>query len=56
VRAKLRVSSDVGRHAEWLAKDLELGFEAVYLHNVGRNQDEFLDAFAARVLPAPRRA
>jgi coenzyme F420-dependent glucose-6-phosphate dehydrogenase len=54
VRNKLRVSSSVDRHVEWLASDLELGFEAVYLHNVGRNQDEFFDTFATHVLPALR--
>ena len=52
VRAKLRVSSSVDQHVEWLSKDVELGFEAIYLHNVGRNRDEFVDAFAVRVLPA----
>jgi coenzyme F420-dependent glucose-6-phosphate dehydrogenase len=55
VREKLRVSSDVSRHVEWLSKDVELGFEAIYLHNVGRNRDEFVDTFAAHVLPALRR-
>jgi coenzyme F420-dependent glucose-6-phosphate dehydrogenase len=49
---KLRVSSDPGRHAEWLAGDIELGFSVIYLHNVGRNQEEFIEAFAGRVLPA----
>jgi hypothetical protein len=48
------VSSDPGRHAAWLAKDLELGFSAVYLHNLGRNQEEFLEVFSGRVLPALR--
>lgn len=51
---KLRVSSDLGRHAEWLAGDVALGFSAVYLHNVGRNQEQFVEEFAARVLPALR--
>jgi alkanesulfonate monooxygenase SsuD/methylene tetrahydromethanopterin reductase-like flavin-dependent oxidoreductase (luciferase family) len=54
VRERLRVSSDPGRHAEWLARDLELGFSDVYLHNVGRNQEEFIETFAARVLPSFR--
>lgn len=50
----LRVSSDLGRHVEWLRGDAELGVDAIYLHNLGRNQDEFIGAFAERVLPALR--
>jgi alkanesulfonate monooxygenase SsuD/methylene tetrahydromethanopterin reductase-like flavin-dependent oxidoreductase (luciferase family) len=47
----VRMSADLGRHAAWLEADRELGFERVYLHNVGTNQDEFIDAFATSVLP-----
>jgi probable non-F420 flavinoid oxidoreductase len=54
VRDRLRVSADPGRHADWLAADLALGFSGLYLHNVGRNQEEFIEAFAARVLPRLR--
>jgi hypothetical protein len=28
-----------------------MGFDAVYVHNVGRNQAEFIRAFGERVLP-----
>ncbi len=47
----VRISADPARHAAWLADDLELGATHVYLHNVGRNQLAFIDAFGARVLP-----
>ena len=47
----VRVSSDLQRHVDWLAADLELGFERLYLHNVNRRQAEFVDAFGATVLP-----
>ena len=47
----VRVSSDLQRHVDWLAGDLELGFERLYLHNVNRRQAEFIDAFGATVLP-----
>ena len=40
--------------AELLARDAELGFERIFLHNLGRNQEAFIEAFAARVLPALR--
>lgn len=50
----VRVSSDLQRHVDWLAADLELGFERLYLHNVNRRQAEFIDAFGETVLPALR--
>lgn len=47
----IRISADLERHIEWLRGDLELGFSHIYLHNVGRNQLEFIEAFGQRVLP-----
>ena len=40
------------QHVEWLNQDLDLGFEELILHNVGTNQEEFIDIFATKVLPA----
>lgn len=48
----LRVSSDLSQHRDWLAADLELGFDTLMLHHVGRDQRVFIDAFARDVLPA----
>ena len=48
----VRISADIARHVDWLHGDLELGFEQLYLHNVGRNQREFIEVFGERVLPA----
>lgn len=48
----IRASADLERHIEWLQEDVELGFSHLYLHNVGRNQTEFIEAFGERVLPA----
>ena len=47
----VRISSDLGQHAAWLAELVELGFDEVYLHHVGKEQDAFIDAFGAKVLP-----
>jgi probable non-F420 flavinoid oxidoreductase len=52
VRAAVLVSSDLGRHAGWIAELAELGFDAVYLHHVGREQQRFIEAFGEHVLPA----
>ena len=49
--AAVRISSDLARHVEWLRGDLERGFDALYLHEVGPEQDRFIDAFARDVLP-----
>jgi probable non-F420 flavinoid oxidoreductase len=47
----VRVSADLGQHAAWIAEYVELGFDEVYLHHVGKEQRGFLDAFGAHVLP-----
>jgi probable non-F420 flavinoid oxidoreductase len=52
VAARLRVSSDLSRHRDWLLEDAELGFETIYLHDVSRQWSRFIDQFAAAVLPA----
>lgn len=52
VRQSLRVSADIEEHVEWLRNDRSLGFSEIFLHNVGRNQAEFIDVFGKRVLPA----
>jgi coenzyme F420-dependent glucose-6-phosphate dehydrogenase len=46
----VRISSDLKRHLEWLRADLELGFDELYLHNVNREQDAFIEDLGA-VLP-----
>jgi probable non-F420 flavinoid oxidoreductase len=51
VRGAVLVSSDTKQHAAWLAERIDLGFDRVYLHHVGQEQDAFLDAFGADVLP-----
>ena len=51
IRKSVAVSADPGRHAGWLADLAGLAPAAIHLHCVGRNQDEFIDMFGARVLP-----
>jgi probable non-F420 flavinoid oxidoreductase len=52
VRGKLRVSSSIEQHVEWLLGDVELGFGHLYLHNVGRDQQRFIDACGSTLIPA----
>lgn len=56
MRQAVRVSADLEQHAEWLRNDLCMGFDALYLHNVNRDQAGFIDAFARDVLPTVRAA
>jgi probable non-F420 flavinoid oxidoreductase len=55
MRTAVLVSSDLDRHIEWLRERQALGFAMLDLHNVGRNQEEFIEVFAAHVLPKLRR-
>jgi probable non-F420 flavinoid oxidoreductase len=54
VRSAVLVSADLGRHAAWLAEYAELGFDEIYLHEVGQDpyQQPFIDAFGSKVIPA----
>jgi len=56
VRETVHVSADLGRHTALLAEYVELGFDGIYLHHVGQEQDAFVDAFGAKVLPELRAA
>jgi probable non-F420 flavinoid oxidoreductase len=55
MRQSVWVSADPGWHAARIAELIELGFEEIQLHQVGRNQQAFIDTFGERVLPALRR-
>jgi coenzyme F420-dependent glucose-6-phosphate dehydrogenase len=51
VAQRLRVSSSLEQHVDWLRQDIELGVDAVYLNHVGPNLARFIDVFGERVLP-----
>ena len=51
VRKAVLVSSDLDRHAGWLQDFVDLGFDELYLHHVGVQQEDFIDAFGSHVLP-----
>jgi len=54
VRNTVLVSADPGRHVEVLRELATLGFDEIYLHHVGREQERFIDAFGEHVLPELR--
>jgi probable non-F420 flavinoid oxidoreductase len=51
MRKSLRVSADLGQHRAWLQEYIDLGFEELQLHHVGKSQDPFIEAFGSKVLP-----
>ncbi|TCJ17057.1 TIGR03885 family FMN-dependent LLM class oxidoreductase [Flaviaesturariibacter flavus] len=51
VKEKVLVSSSLEEHADAIASLKELGFERIILHNVNREQERFIEDFAAKVLP-----
>ncbi|KQN71335.1 TIGR03885 family FMN-dependent LLM class oxidoreductase [Devosia sp. Leaf64] len=50
----VNVSHEVNQHLDWLAGLMELDLDSIFLHQVGRNQHQFIEVFGSRVLPAPR--
>ncbi len=48
----VRILDQLEQHIEWLQKYMELGFSELYLHNVNREQQAFIEVFGEKVLPA----
>jgi probable non-F420 flavinoid oxidoreductase len=51
MRGSVLVTSDMGRLAAWLHELTELGPDELYVHHVGKDQQAFIETFAAEVLP-----
>jgi G6PDH family F420-dependent oxidoreductase len=51
-QGRMLISSDPEAHRREIQKYLDMGFGQVYLHNVGRNQAEWIEVFGRDVLPA----
>jgi coenzyme F420-dependent glucose-6-phosphate dehydrogenase len=51
---RVLISADLDEHAAHIQKFVEMGFDEIHLHNVGRNQAEFIAAFGEKVLPQLR--
>jgi probable non-F420 flavinoid oxidoreductase len=52
MKEMVRISSSIQQHIDWIGKDMELHFDRIILHNVNRNQEDFIQAFGESVLPA----
>ncbi|WP_403023876.1 TIGR03885 family FMN-dependent LLM class oxidoreductase [Salinibacterium sp. GXW1014] len=51
VHGSVVISADLEEHVERLRELIEIGFDEVYLHHVGQQQRDFIEAFGERVLP-----
>ena len=47
----LHLNEDQIQIQKWTHDFADLGLDALYLHHVGKEQDEFIDAFGDQVLP-----
>jgi coenzyme F420-dependent glucose-6-phosphate dehydrogenase len=50
-QGRMLISSDLDSHRAEIQRSLDVGFDRVYLHNVGRNQTEWIKAFGRDVVP-----
>jgi coenzyme F420-dependent glucose-6-phosphate dehydrogenase len=48
---RMVISSDPDEHRAEIQRFLDLGISQIYLHNVGRNQEQWMDVFGREVLP-----
>ena len=48
---RMVISSDPDVHRAEIQRYVDLGFDRIYLHNVGRNQREWIEVFGRDVLP-----
>lgn len=49
--AHVHISADPATQCAWLQRYIDMGFNEIYLHNVGRNQYEFIEAFQTAIKP-----
>lgn len=52
LESRMLISADAQEHIEHIQHYANLGFDQIYVHNVGRNQSEFIDFYGQQVLPA----
>ena len=50
-KGRMLISSDPDKHRREIQRFIDIGFDRVYLHNVGRNQAQWLQVFGREVLP-----
>jgi coenzyme F420-dependent glucose-6-phosphate dehydrogenase len=51
---RVLMSPNLDKHVKQIQHYVDLGFNEIYVHNVGRNQAEFIDAYGKHVIPHVR--
>ncbi|MEP7082096.1 MAG: TIGR03557 family F420-dependent LLM class oxidoreductase [Chloroflexota bacterium] len=49
---RMLISPDLEEHTAQIQKFVDMGFDEIYLHNVGRDQAAFIKTFGEKVLPS----
>lgn len=50
-QGRVLISTDLDEHCAHLQGFIDLGFDEIHVHNVGRNQEQFIKVFGEQVLP-----
>ena len=48
---RVLMTSDLSKHLEYVQHYIDLGFDEVYIHNVNRDQESFIEAYGKEVIP-----
>lgn len=48
---EILISADIEKHIEWVKEFQNMGFDEIYIHNAGRNQMAFLEAYEREFFP-----
>jgi len=51
---RMLISPDLDEHRAQIQQFADLGFDEIHVHNVGRNQEQFIKAFGEQVIPRLR--
>jgi coenzyme F420-dependent glucose-6-phosphate dehydrogenase len=47
---RMLISADLDEHRAYIQQFVDLGFDEIHVHNVGRNQEQFIRAFGEQVI------
>jgi coenzyme F420-dependent glucose-6-phosphate dehydrogenase len=48
---RMLISPDLDEHRAYIQQFADLGFDEIHIHNVGRNQEQFIRTFGEQVIP-----
>jgi G6PDH family F420-dependent oxidoreductase len=53
---RMLISADLEEHRNYIQQFIDLGFDEIHVHNVGRNQEQFIKVFGEQIIPQLRPA